>query len=155
MLLTLTRILDEQPPIWLISLNQSRGKCQMLLYYIYAVYTQRPITLQITSKWCYYKLMGLNYLKNKKHCCINGIMKNKKFLLIQAFYDTIRLVQALFSLSLFFFGFLNFSSAVLKAFITMASKAEIPKVTVSRCCLAVLKNFEKSQENTCIWFLFW
>ena len=129
MLLTLTRILDEQPPIWLISLNQSRGKCQMLLYYIYAVYTQWPITLQITSKWCYYKLMGLNYLKNKKHCCINGIMKNNKISAYTSvlWYNTFG-TSLVLSLTFFFLDFLILALQFSKLLLLWPVKQRFPKL---------------------------
>ena len=112
---------------------------------MYAVYIQRQMTLQISSKWCNYKLMILNYLQNKKHCCINDIMKNKKFLMIHAFFYCNAFGK---SLALSFLGDFvilvlqsywqsehNTKKFVCKAFNPMASIAVIPEVGARSCLL--------------------
>ena len=87
-------------------------------------------------------------------------MKNKKFLMLQAFfyYNAFGKSLALSFLGDFVILVLqsyqqsehNTKKFVLKAFIPMASIAVIPEVPAHSCYLAVLKNSAKSQENPCV-----
>ena len=98
-------------------------------------------------------------MKNKKHCCISVSWKNENFLLTKAFFDTIILAQALLYIFLDFLNLVlhsyrqsehNTINLFSKAFIPMTNIAEISEVPARRFYLAVLKNFAKSEENTCV-----